>query len=136
MWLLFWGGETMSRALAGLVEVNKTFMSLEHEINAALMTTFLAVALWGTDREASDPFTISDVALKVGLPGSTISRHLRYLGASRRQGVPGLGLVEVWPVEEDARQKAVGLTPEGKHLRETLLAAADLRAPPSRPVAN
>jgi DNA-binding transcriptional ArsR family regulator len=128
--------ETMSSAFAGLLAVNKTFMSLEHEINAALMNTFLAVALWGTDRDNSDPLTIAGIASKVGLPSSTISRHLRYLGRSRRKGVPGLGLVEVWPVEEDARQKAVGLTPEGKLFRETLLAAADLRSPPSRSLAN
>lgn len=120
----------MSRSLAGAVAVNKAFMALEHEISAALMNTFLVVAVWGKERDASDPLTIAAIAEKVGMSASTISRHLRYLGASRRQGVPGLGLVETWPIEEDARQKAVGLTGEGKLFRENLLAAADLRAAP------
>lgn len=126
----------MSRSLAGPVEVNRAFMALEHEISAALMNTFLVVALWGKERGASDPLTIGAIAEKVGIPASTISRHLRYLGASRRRGVPGLGLVETWHVEDDARQKGVGLTPEGKRFRENLLAAADLRAAPAGLVAN
>lgn len=114
----------MANDLMKLLEVNRTFMALEHEINAALMSTFLAVAVWSEGREESVPLTIVELAKRVGLPGSTVSRHLRYLGKRRRKGVPGLGLVDTALSGDDARQKAVSLTPEGMALRDRLLGVA------------
>lgn len=102
-------------------EINRMFMELEHEINAPIMNTFLGVALWGEDEKADDPLSIRELATKIGLAETTVSRHLRYLGDQRRIGVEGLGLVELEIHPVDRRQRIVKLTRKGRNLRERLL---------------
>lgn len=102
-------------------EVNRTFMAASREINAAIMNTFLGVAMWGGDEKPDDPISLKDLAKRLGLSNTTISNHLRYLGFQRRIDVPGLRLVEVEEHPVDRRQKLVRLTRDGIALRDRLL---------------
>lgn len=99
-----------------LLKVNRLFMADQKEINAALISTFLGVAIWYEEHNAGSRLSFGDLARRLGLPASTVSRHLRYLGERQRKGVPGMGLVEVMTADEDARRKWVRLTPAGKEL--------------------
>lgn len=109
------------RVLKGYFEANRVFLQSREEINAALINTFLGVALWGHDREEPEPLTIKELSEKVGLPYTTVSRHLRYLGDFERTGVEGLGLVRTDIYVMNRRQKIVSLTTKGKAMRDRLL---------------
>ena len=99
-----------------LLKVNQLFMADQREINAALINTFLGVVIWYEDHNAGSRLSLGDLATRLGLSPSTLSRHLRYLGARQRKDVPGMGLVEVMVTDEDARRKWVRLTPSGKDM--------------------
>lgn len=66
-------------------------------------------------------FPIKELSEKVGLPYTTVSRHLRYLGDFERTGVEGLGLVRTDIYVMNRRQKVVSLTTKGKAMRDLLL---------------
>ena len=97
-----------------LLRVNQMFMADQREINAAIINTFLGVAIWYGVHSEGSRLSLGDLAKRLDLPPSTLSRHLRYLGARQRKDVPGMGLVEVMVTDEDARRKWVRLTPSGK----------------------
>lgn len=102
------------RALRGLLEVNRLFMADHREINAALMNTFFGVAMWTQDNR--EELSLRELSTRIGLPPTTVSRHLRYLGPGQRKGTPGMELVETYPSPEDGREKLVRLTPKGEAL--------------------
>lgn len=104
------------------LEATRLFMGLQHEINAPIIATFLGVTLWGEDERPDDPISVQELAQRVGLSDTTVSRHLRYLGTQRRINVPGLGLVETRTHPVDRRRKVVYLTRQGQALRDQLLA--------------
>jgi len=56
--------------------------------------TLLGAILWGYPRQ-DEPFTLGELGERIGLPRTTISRHLRYLGDFERHGVKGCGWVKV-----------------------------------------
>lgn len=99
-----------------LLHINRLFMASQKEITIALISTFLGVAIWYEEHSAGSRLSLGDLARRLGLPASTVSRHLRYLGERQRKGVPGMGLVEVMTTDDDARRKWVRLTPSGKEL--------------------
>ncbi len=101
-------------------ELIRIFMGLQHEINAPIMATFLGVTMWGEDERPDDPVSIQELAERVGLNETTVSRHLRYLGTQRRVGVEGLGLVDTRTHPVDRRRKIVFLTRKGKALKDQL----------------
>lgn len=111
---------TESAALRRAFEINRLFMGVAHEINAPIMATFLGVALWGADATRGDPLSIQELAERIGLAETTVSRHLRYLGVQRRIGVEGLGLVDTDAHPVNRRKKVVFLTRDGKVLRDRI----------------
>ena len=107
--------------LQKLLRANALFMNGEREINAAIINTFLGVAIWGADQRPYDPISLRELAQRVSLPATTVSRHLRYLGHHERKGVPGMGFVETFHLPDDARAKYVKLTPKGRAMVSELL---------------
>lgn len=91
------------------------------EMPVSLMKTYLGVVLWGADRRKSEPLTMMELAEKIGLPPTTVSRHLRYLGDFERPGVSGANLVQTSINPLDRRQRVVELTPKGKSLRDMVM---------------
>jgi DNA-binding MarR family transcriptional regulator len=57
--------------------------------------------------------SVSDYALELDLPHSSMSRHLLDIGSLRREGRPGLGLVALGFAPEDRRTHIATLTPKG-----------------------
>lgn len=109
-------------ALHGLFEANRAALGIAGEINVSLWTTFIGVALWGHNDKKRDPLTFNALGRKIGLPYTTVSRHMRYLGEWRQPGVPGLGLIkaDIWVLNQ--RQKYAYLTPKGQRLVEQMVA--------------
>ncbi|WP_421951882.1 MarR family winged helix-turn-helix transcriptional regulator [Pelagibacterium sp.] len=112
-------------ALRRLIRANLLFIDHQREINAALMNTFLGVATYCNDPDIKDPLSIKELAKRLDLAPSTVSRHLRYLGHWQRKGVPGMGLVETMRSPHDDRAKHVRLTPEGEALLVRLMRILD-----------
>lgn len=107
--------------LLRLIRANHLFMDQQREINAALMNTFLGVATYCSDPDITTPLALKELAKRLDLAPSTVSRHLRYLGHWQRKGVPGMGLVETMRSPHDDRAKHVRLTPEGEALLVRLM---------------
>lgn len=91
------------------------------EMPVSLMKTYLGVILWGADRRRDDPLTMLELADKIGLPATTVSRHLRYLGEYERPGVSGADLVQTSINPLDRRQRIVELTSKGRALRDNVM---------------
>jgi DNA-binding transcriptional ArsR family regulator len=108
-------------ALKAYFEANRVFLGVREEINASLINTFLGVCIWGFDRDDKDPLTIRELSSKIGLPYTTVSRHLRYLGDYERMNVEGMGLVKTDIYIMNRRQKTISLTTKGKAFRDRLL---------------
>lgn len=104
-------------------EANRLVLALGEDLPVTILNTFLGCALWGADNKPEDPLTMKEVATKIGLPYSTVSRHLRYLDYTKRGAVKdgtGLGLVRTEQSTADRRQKQIYLTPKGKALAERI----------------
>ena len=106
--------------LRALLEVNRMFVAEQREINAALIATFLGVAL-GSREVAERHVSMRELAKQVSLPPTTVSRHVRYLGPGIRDGEEGMGLVELVPSPDDGRAKHVRLTLKGEALLGRIL---------------
>lgn len=111
-------------ALLRLLSVNRLFISNQREINAALMNTYLGVAIWCHETQFREPLSLSELAQRLELKPTTVSRHLRYLGPGIRKGLPGMGLLELYTSPEDGRRKMVKLTLEGEALLARVMLAA------------
>lgn len=106
--------------LRKIFEANRLFMDKRQEINAALINTFLGVCLWGEDPHGATEISITELAGRIGLPETTVSRHVRYLGQQERVGVEGMGLLDTKVHPVDRRRKIVFLTRTGRNLRDQL----------------
>lgn len=109
--------------LRALLEVNRMFVAEQREINAALIATFLGVAL-GSRQVEERHVSMRELARQVGLPPTTVSRHVRYLGPGIREGEEGMGLVELVPSPDDGRAKHIRLTLKGEALLGRVLMAS------------
>lgn len=101
-------------ALRALLEVNRMFIAEQREINAAIISSYLGIAMSSSDGCTSQAVPVAEMAERIGLPPSTLYRHIAYLGSGPRAEVPGLGLVETFPDPEDGRSKLVKLTLKGE----------------------
>lgn len=106
--------------LRGYFEANRLMLTGRDELPTTILNTFLGVALWGHNNPKDEPLTIQELSDKVGLPYTTVSRHLRYLGEMERVGKPGYGLVDTEVYVLNRRQKIVKLTPKGRNLVDQL----------------
>lgn len=109
----------MRRELLVLIRINQLFIERQREISAAIVGTFLGVTFW--DFDGARPLSISELATELGLPNTTVSRHLGYLGAGWREEKEGLGLVYTEAHPEDGRAKTIHLTQAGRDLRDRIL---------------
>lgn len=117
-------------AIREYFEANRLALELGEDLPITILNTFLACAMWGADTKSKDPLTIKELALKIGLPYTTVSRHLRYLDYTKRGAVKdgtGLGLVTTEVSTFDRRQKMVFLTPKGKTFLDRLTFALGFR---------
>lgn len=123
-------GATLRTGLRPYFEANRRVLVESDEITLSILNTFLGVALWGYDRSQREPLTIQELSARIGLPYTTVSRHLRYLGEGERlRGKVGPKLVDTAIYPLNRRQKTAFLTPRGRALAEQLRYLMDREAP-------
>jgi hypothetical protein len=104
---------TLTTLLEGLHRIKQD----APEMPISILITLLGVAVFTPDgRDRKDPLSILELSKIVGIPYTTTSRHLRYLGDFERPGKPGLDYVETGTLAFDRRQKFVKLTPRGQRV--------------------
>ena len=101
---------TMRSILMGLQRIREE----SNELPISILITLLGVAIYTPAGDTQQELSILELSKKVGIPYSTTSRHLRYLGKFQYPGKPGLGLVDTGEMVMDRRQKYVVLTPKGQ----------------------
>ncbi|WP_395662164.1 winged helix DNA-binding protein [Aestuariivirga sp.] len=109
--------------MAGSVRLGDLLLGLDliksrsPEMPISILITLLGVATHSPDGRKNDtPLSIQQLSKQIGIPYTTVSRHLRYLGEFERPGEPGLNLVETDELPSDRRQKFVRLTSSGLSL--------------------
>lgn len=110
-------------ALRALLEASRMVQSnanQNQQVTLAVLNTFLGAALLSSDKRDTDPHTLEDLATLVGVPPSTISLHMRYLGDKYREEDDGMNLVltEIFPLNR--RKKSFRLTPKGRTLAQQI----------------
>lgn len=111
-----------NKRVRAFFEANRLLMEIKAEMPISIVNTFLGCFLWRfNEQQAGAPITILELSEKIGLPYTTVSRHLRYLGDWERTDVPGCGLVETEVYTLNRRQKIVKLTTKGKRIMDRLL---------------
>lgn len=113
---------TERTALRPYFEANRRVMVEWDSIPVTTLNTFLGIAIWGYQRSSADPLSILELSQKVGLPYTTVSRHLRLLGDGERAGLSRTGpkLVETAVYPLNRRMKIAYLTARGKALADQL----------------
>lgn len=107
----------MKATLATLIEGLHRLKQDAPEMPISILITLMGVAVHTPDgRERKDPLSILELSKVVGIPYTTTSRHLRYLGDFERPGVEGLNYIETGTLVHDRRQKYVKLTPRGQRV--------------------
>lgn len=101
------------KAMMGMFHVCGLMLDARDEMPVSMMKTFLGVAIWGSRDGRKDQLTMMELADKIGLPSTTVSRHLRYLGDEERPGKAGADLVRSALNPLDRRQRLVFLSPKG-----------------------
>jgi hypothetical protein len=116
---------TLETLLAGLHRIKED----SPEMPIAILITLLGVAVYTPDgRDRKDPLSIFELSKVVGVPYTTVSRHLRYLADFERPGVPGLNYVETGLLPNDRRQKYVKLTARGQRVMQQFEAITGIRS--------
>lgn len=106
-----------SRHLRAYFEASRRLIMETKEMPVAIAMTFVGVAIWEAQGDDDgDPMTLEELATKVGIPATTMSTHLRYLGNHYRRNKTGLGLVETDEFRHNRRKKIFYLTPKGRGL--------------------
>lgn len=116
------GKATMTRLLSGLHKIKDEAPDLP----IAMLVTFFGLGELEETRSIQDPLSIRELAAKIGLPYSTTSRHIRYLGDRFSPVRRGLGWVGTDIVQTDRRQKTAYLTPKGKRVLSTFKATVGM----------
>lgn len=109
--------------LYGYFEANRRVLTASEEMPVTILSTFLGVAMWEHEGRTEEPLSLMELGEKVGLPASTVSRHLRYLGYGPRRKVPGMEVVRTYVHPENRRMKYAVLTAKGRALRDGILFA-------------
>lgn len=124
---------TQAKQLKAFIDINRILMATRPEMPIGQLNTLLGVMLWGHQGRGSTPITMAELSERVGVPDSSISRHIRYLGDRERIGVPGCDWVQTYPWEQNRRQKVVTLNRKGEALAgsigQVLQRCADSLAP-------
>jgi DNA-binding MarR family transcriptional regulator len=80
------------------------------EVSCTTLSIFLAVG------ESPEGLLQTDIARKLGIPKSSVSRNCGILDSQTQKGDPGMGLVSREPWHADQRIKLVRLTAKGREL--------------------
>jgi DNA-binding MarR family transcriptional regulator len=97
--------------------VIKYLLSMHRRMTTTQAITFLQVAM------AEGELTVSMLAAVCGVGPTTISKHLRDLGAINRRGEPSLGLITTMQrAHDDRRQHRVILTDRGVAVARIIVA--------------
>ena len=109
-------GESSERLrLDGLLRQIELFRTLDPEIQAQGLSTFLTIA-----KNDPSPISMRDLAESVGIAQSSCSRNVASLGKIHRHGRPGHQLVESYEDPMDRRIKLVKLTQKGRRFAQML----------------
>jgi DNA-binding MarR family transcriptional regulator len=90
------------------------FRDIREDIPATHIYSFLQVAL-------EEGLGVHDYAQRVGMPSTTMTRHLLDLGTMTRKRKPGLGLLIQRMDPMDMRRHQTFLTPEGRALMHKVI---------------
>lgn len=80
------------------------------EVSCTTFLIFLAIG------ESQEGLLQTDIARKLNIPKSSVSRNCSLLDAQTQKGEPGMGLVTREPWHADQRIKLVKLTTKGREL--------------------
>lgn len=80
------------------------------EVSCTTFLIFLAVG------ESQEGLLQTDIARKLNIPKSSVSRNCSLLDTQTQKGEPGMGLVTREPWHADQRVKLVKLTTKGREL--------------------
>lgn len=101
--------------LSALTNSIELFRSLNPEMQAQMMLTFLLIA-----SKDPRPVAMSDIGERLAIAQSSVTRNVQALSGTNRHGTRGYGLVHTWVNPENRRQKMVELTPHGRRIVELL----------------
>jgi DNA-binding MarR family transcriptional regulator len=105
---------SLSKVAAALEE----FRKLDAQMPPQMMQTFLWVCV-------HDGITMKDLADRVGISQSSMSRNVAALSKQHRLGKPGYDLIAATEDPAERRRKIVTLTPKGKRVAASLSAIFD-----------
>ena len=111
----------VNRKLHSVMRVNELFLDERSEINASLINSYIATALSQPGSPHDPAPTINQLSRLAGVPCTTMSRHLRYLGDKERKDKAGMNLVRVNENPDNRREKQVYLTYKGEKLRDRII---------------
>ena len=109
------------RAVQALYRATDYMLGRSPELPVTVLKTFLGVIRYADRPKHEEQMTVFNLSEKLGIPASTVSRHLRYLGERERTGVDGMGLVELREYIHDRRYKSVHLTEKGRQAARRLM---------------
>lgn len=106
-----------SKTLRNYYSVTQKVREEMGDLPVGILITFLGVAIW-EERSINSEEAMSLMALSeaLGMPNSTVSQNLRYLGTYYRKGKDSLGLVLTKPNPNNRRQSLFYLSPKGRAL--------------------
>lgn len=106
-----------TRNIRAYFEANRRLLAEHRDIPVTVVLTLLGVAIWEDHLDGTgELMSLEDLAVKIGTPATSLSRHTRYLGDRYREDKPGLGLVETREHPNSGRKKMFRLTPKGRGL--------------------
>lgn len=105
------------RVLGAYMEANRLIQTTRPEMPVAIINTFLAIVLWGED---NNPPCLLKLSEQLGIPASSMSRHVRYLSDWERAGKPGCGWVVVDIHPQDTRQRVARLSRRGRYMADQI----------------
>lgn len=109
--------QTRRQVAAVMLDAVDVFYRLRERLPASHIGTFLTVAI-------NEGLSVSELAVKCGVSGAVMSRHISELGARNRRRGPGLGLVAVVQDSRwDRRERQVVLTDKGIAVAREAIAA-------------
>ena len=94
--------------------VNEKFRELDREVPGQVVAMFLYIA-------SHNPCHKMAIEQDLEFTTASASRNLKWLTNQKRNGKPGMGLVEKWPEEGGSRRLLCRLTPKGKVLIDQIL---------------
>jgi DNA-binding MarR family transcriptional regulator len=99
--------------VAGLRAALERLRAVDDQMTVSIAISFLTVAMF-------EGRSLREYSELLGLPQSTMSRHLLDLGIMYRDRSPGLGLIDQQQDKDDLRKNIYFLSPKGKALIEVI----------------